>query len=342
MKISNNYNGIDMMKFLMAILVVFIHISPFIDVDVDINFFTSIVITRIAVPYFFIASGFFLGLKIKKVKEQYEIYHILKKQTYRLLMLYCIWSLIYFPYSIYINIETNKPIIRYLQECIFEGSHVHLWFLPSLIIAQIIATFLYKNVGIRRSLIIAFILYLMGLLDSSYYGIVKNSLLLKIIEEYNNIFLTTRNGIFFGLIFVLLGFFAIDNFVTRKQTVIWGSLSFIGLIAEVYVIKYIGIAKGYDMILCAIPVTYFLFKYAQNLEMKGSGVYYHMRRCSTYMFFTHLWIAFLIRTIGRKGFDVELNSLINCILTIIFVIITYYLISRIKNKKIKNFVEMCL
>lgn len=59
MKKVQNYNAIDIMKVVMAILVVFIHLNPLRDFGNELDFFSSIAITRIAVPFFFMASGFF-------------------------------------------------------------------------------------------------------------------------------------------------------------------------------------------------------------------------------------------------------------------------------------------
>lgn len=63
---KSNYVVLDYFRIFAAILVVMIHIPPFKSFEIDgtvytnIDFFISHVLARIAVPFFFIASGFFL------------------------------------------------------------------------------------------------------------------------------------------------------------------------------------------------------------------------------------------------------------------------------------------
>ena len=64
---KTNYNAIDLGKFICAILVVTIHVKPFgangSEVFTFLNLFLKQYIARIAVPFFFITSGFLLFRK---------------------------------------------------------------------------------------------------------------------------------------------------------------------------------------------------------------------------------------------------------------------------------------
>ena len=63
-----NYNGIDLCKFLCAIMVLIIHVPPFQGEISEgrgyINFFLQEYLCRLAVPFYFISSGFFLFRKM--------------------------------------------------------------------------------------------------------------------------------------------------------------------------------------------------------------------------------------------------------------------------------------
>ena len=59
-----SYNGIDLLKFLCSFLVCMIHIAPIQGIELKysgyINYILQHGICRIAVPFFFCASGFFV------------------------------------------------------------------------------------------------------------------------------------------------------------------------------------------------------------------------------------------------------------------------------------------
>lgn len=65
-KVAKKFNCIDLFKFLMAIVVIAIHTDPLIDSKNQILKNIVDIIYVSAVPFFFLASGFFLGNKIKK------------------------------------------------------------------------------------------------------------------------------------------------------------------------------------------------------------------------------------------------------------------------------------
>lgn len=59
---KNNYNSIHLGKLGMAILVVAIHTRPFMNCSEGILFQLYTAVLSLAVPYFFIASGFFIAI----------------------------------------------------------------------------------------------------------------------------------------------------------------------------------------------------------------------------------------------------------------------------------------
>ncbi len=54
------YQGIDVLKFIMAILVISLHIYPFTDINETLNYYTINWFSRLAVPFFFVCTGFFI------------------------------------------------------------------------------------------------------------------------------------------------------------------------------------------------------------------------------------------------------------------------------------------
>ena len=83
-----NFNSIDIAKFVMAILVMSIHIST--GLSPSTNDFLSNCLARIAVPFFFIASGFFFFRKT----ENLEFKNLIKTLK-RIFLLFLGWTIIY-------------------------------------------------------------------------------------------------------------------------------------------------------------------------------------------------------------------------------------------------------
>lgn len=63
-KISNRNNSIDIFRFVCAIMVVMIHTNPFVDKNIYLGYIFSQIIPRIAVPFFFLTSGYFYIQKL--------------------------------------------------------------------------------------------------------------------------------------------------------------------------------------------------------------------------------------------------------------------------------------
>lgn len=59
MQQKKTYTGIDIAKFVMAILVLMLHTNPFTDISKAAEWFSRSCFTVIAVPFFFTATGYF-------------------------------------------------------------------------------------------------------------------------------------------------------------------------------------------------------------------------------------------------------------------------------------------
>lgn len=142
------YSGIDVAKLICALMVIAIHTQPFSHhVWLDRG---AGIITRLAVPFFFVTTGFFLDFSNTKKVMKYIV---------RLIVLYAIWTIIYLPFS---SISVKKLLLTGIVE--------HLWYLP----AAIIAVFLTWLVGTpRKSIVISGALMIIGTLMSTYQPMIS-------------------------------------------------------------------------------------------------------------------------------------------------------------------------
>ena len=216
---GKTYNAIDLTKFLCSILVVMIHIMPLGEYSNSsivngFNFVIKNYLARIAVPFFFVASGFFLYSKT--TLSNFDV-KFTKKYVLKLLKLYVIWTVIYLPLIIK-GIVGNKDgifygVLSFIKNFIFTGSFVQLWYLPATMFAVILVSWLLKNkVTPKKILIIASGFYIVGLFAQSWFGFIEPLKVLvpgfwKLLVLLEKVMGTTRNGLFEGFIFVAMGMF---------------------------------------------------------------------------------------------------------------------------------------
>lgn len=213
---------IDFIKFFAIFLVVCIHTAPFStyqkgDLDgEDINFIIN-VFARWGVPYFFVVSGYLLAQNLVPLSQKGSY---LKKYLQKNIRLLVSWSLFFFLYdliltafkSILLGLPIKVEMSKYLGSVfrssnlyygINEGTSYHLWYLASLIWAMITLFIFIKMNKVKLLLGISLILHLIGLLGQSY-------------APLHSITWDTRDGLFFGLFYVTLGFYVSTQFRSMK------------------------------------------------------------------------------------------------------------------------------
>lgn len=103
-------------------------------------------ISLIAVPAFFMASGFLLQ---DGTSEEDISFIRLKKQCLRVLRLYLVWTIIFFPLNLRSILQNERGVVvcvfAFLQKFVFDGSWVQLWFLPSLTVGLLFVWLLRKG-----------------------------------------------------------------------------------------------------------------------------------------------------------------------------------------------------
>lgn len=283
------YHAIDLMRFIAAIFVVFIHTYPLFDFSPTANYFIVGVIGRLAVPFFFIVSGYFFAKNLASQATIINKQNYVRKYIKRLSKIYIIWTLIYLPlqaiiwYLKDVSLEFWK---LYFQELIFEGSYYTLWFIPALIFACIFSNFLFAIMKSKTVLISTFLLYIFGTLLQSYADVFPFT---ANFTDYYSVFLTTRNGLFFGSLFVSIGIYLAKE--EPKQRPICNQilffLSFIGLTIEAYLLYDVPFTKGFGMWFMLPPTVYFLFCYLKDIQLKSSYLYKWFRSLSFLIYVSH-------------------------------------------------------
>lgn len=201
------YKGIDVGRVIFACLIPILHIG-FSGTGIEI---VRQYVSRLGVPFFFAVAGMFL---IKSVENKGGT-TALKQYISKIGRMLLIWLIIYLPILL-----MRKESVT-VQEIIFK-TPAFLWYLTGLLIASV-PFCLFRNRTVL--LYIAVGLYIIGTLFSESY-----KWLIGGFPAYESIFLTTRNGIFFGLPLMCVGERTWKN---GKPSILRSALFGLMLIAEI-------------------------------------------------------------------------------------------------------------
>jgi surface polysaccharide O-acyltransferase-like enzyme len=264
-------------------MVFIIHVNPFTEAlegslspfENRANFWMQNFLCRLAVPFYFVCSGFFL---FKKMPSNDINIELVKKYCFKLLHLLGVWTVL-----------------------LFIGGHVHLWYLGATVVAVVLLSIcLYYHIKIKYLVIAACALYTVGLLDDSYFGLIQPFIsegpLSTIYDMFKYFVMDTRNGFFMGYIFVLIGYlFAQGKFKIEIQ-VAFACLcvSLLCLFAEVFALHFYDIPDDHNMFIFLVPATFFLFAFASSLSFRNRPVYAKLRTVGSLMYFSHLFIQKLV------------------------------------------------
>lgn len=318
---KRNYGIIDVAKFISALFVIAIHCAPFYEINETWNFIYVQIFARLAVPFFFMASGwlFFQKINVKNGAREETNLQALKHYWRRILKLYLLWSAVYLPLLIISWIKGGfdfSTCIRLLRDFLFNGTYYHLWFLPALLLGIVIVYLLVTTWKKRTALWVCFILYLIGMLSNVYGGVLADIPLIgSLLQLYESVFVTARNGIFFAPLYLILGFYAQDfmNQKYRKPAGIAFVISFCALCSEAFLYRSLHMMNDLTcMYLCLAPTVFFLFIFLLQFQFCGNPLTLCLRKLSLLIYVSHIYFIVLFMNV------MHLSNIIVYVLTILF------------------------
>lgn len=260
-------NGtIDLVKLLMALLVIGIHVEPFKAFPMLDRLFN--LVNRTCVPFFFITSSyfFFKGNKSPLIFIK------------RIILLYVIWSIIYLPFS--------KPLS--LFHLLWFGNEHGLWYLWASVIGFLITYLLAKKLKPNAILVIGFLVLLFGTLKSTWYPLIEN------IIQLGNVF-GERSGLFYAFPYFALGYYLANREpleLKKASALLFASAILLGIETVFFVIF---LKTSHTILwLSLYPLSYSLFAIIRqlNIEMaKETSLF--LRRISTLLYLSHFLFIYL-------------------------------------------------
>lgn len=337
-KNNEKYYILDILKFIMSLFIVLLHSTNTISGSEDaISFFNeypiyyilSTIISRVGVPCFFIISGFlfFNKIKYKELKDQ-DFYCI--KYCQRNLLYWFIASLCYIPFWLILKKGTTLTVNIFIKDFFFWGICFHLWYLLGVVIAISVVYILYrfkiKNIYI---FIISLFLYLIGLFGSSKFSFLDGTILVNIIDVLLKVFLTFRNGLFAGTVFIFIGKYLSEIKILKMDSKkrVYHILLFVTLLFLLIFDIIKSENKMSDLNLLLIPLSYVLLRLilSFNISDNMEKICNLFRKISFYIYLIHPYIyLFLFISINNVSNNLKmiiigiLNIVISLIISLLF------------------------
>lgn len=212
---QTNYGVIDVARFVMSILVIAIHVDTFYSIQGETSATLFRDITGLAVPFFFVTSGFFFREKSERHSKKYIL---------KLLKTYICWTVVYIPLTVFYywshGLSAAAALLQFVQRFVLVGENFYsfqLWYLPALICSVVLyqlgaRIFDRRKCSTNAILMIAILLFIGGrAITFLSSGQMEIPLISFVARLYFRIFVTTRNGMFYGFAFFMIGLWISDN-----------------------------------------------------------------------------------------------------------------------------------
>ena len=152
---KKQYCGLDLLKFIMAVLVAARHmIQVFYPAESRWRLVIGSWLSNLAVPVFFIIAGFLLFRKIPDTDKK-SGWPVAGRYVWRIVKLYLLWCVIYWPIDIFNWYHGTAGIAEtvkaYIHSFFFSSTIAQLWYLPALAVAVLLVWTGYRaGLGVRQ------------------------------------------------------------------------------------------------------------------------------------------------------------------------------------------------
>lgn len=339
--------AIDWLRLIAALLVIANHTSPLLSYTETGDFILTRVLARLAVPFFLMVSGYFVFSRyaLDRQTGPGPLLGFLKQMG----ILYGVAILLYLPLTIYTGqLADGNIVVNVLKALFFNGTFYHLWYMPAAIIGGVLIWLLLKVAKPPVVLGITLVLYIVGLLGDSYYGLTAGAPALQ--TAYDGLFTVfdyTRNGLLLAPVFLCMGALAGGMkgesrlLKSGKALPLAGFLLTLGgMIAEGILLHDAGWQRHDSMYILLVPCVFFLFLFLLTFGGNAPAV---LRPMSMAVYVIHPLLIVAVRG-GAKFISMEAllieNSLVHYLvvtaLSLIIAFVFALLLGRWKSRRAKS------
>jgi len=268
-------NMIDVFRFFGCFVVIILHVT-FVGAPNDVVVFLRL-LSRWAVPFFFLVSGYFFYSRFNKNANE-SIITILKT----ILMLYITSCILFLPVGILSSIKNTGSAVSMVSfQTLFAGTYFHLWFIGSMIFGYLFVWLLLVSKLNKLLNIISCLILIVILAFDSYSHIFKISADSNVLRYLSSIPLLT------------IGFsIAKNNFKFRNFSPVLLLMVFLGIGLEITEAIFLKKYTGYDpfkhQILIGTLVTAIaLLLFAINCDVPDNWMARYGKRYSLVIYLYH-------------------------------------------------------
>lgn len=305
--------GLDVFRLIAAVIIIAIHTSPLESFNQDADFFLTRILSRIAVPFFFMVTGQFVVSDIIRKKTGHgrktltggkdisDSRNISKLTAYikKIALIYAAAIIIYIPIGIYAGHYNNLSVAKVLKMLIFDGTFYHLWYFSACIIGCILIFTLSRFMSLTAMTAVFAVLYIIGLFGDSYFGVIKNIPAIETVYDWLfNIFSYTRNGLFFAPFFLLMGVWMrrLHLRLRHKACVSGFIISLCAMTAEGFALHLNHMQRHDSMYFMLIPTMFFLYQLLLQWRLPQKPAF---RPLSAIVYVIHPAIIIAVRAIAK-------------------------------------------
>lgn len=330
--------NLDVFRFIFSILIIILHGEFLVYLSKDLHFIVNDVFVRVAVPFFFILSGYIVSIK-SQTDGLYET-----KYIRNMVKSYSIWFMIYLPVLV-LGAYTYRDLIAevigslslgtlcivilvplvLVAAYVYMGSYYHLWYYPATFLSLGVLRYWNKkhwNLGFLLGL--SFVLFLFGLTET-YYGLLP-PILQSIVATYMAIFYTTRNFLFYGLFFIVLGYIMGRMDLTKIKFSLYKLVFFtVLLVLESYFIYDIE-RFNLNFLFMAVFVSFYLvvsLLRLPNMVSFKKGI--RLRNISKYLYLIHPAIILGLDILGVKQYSALIFGILSVVVSLV---ISYIMVEK--------------
>lgn len=295
---GNRSNTLDAFKLFFAVCVVAIHTYALDGLPQTVAFWLTQGVFRLAVPFFFVVSGFLLGRKL--YGQGQGVSATLRRYTVRLL-----WPLLFVGGANAVLELISQRLqygrsLRYLAWLFFRHILFYpygaMWFVQACIVgAWLLYPFL-KRKKTDAALLVGALLYGWALLCNNYYFVAQAAGWNGAVDLYMNLFITARNGVFVGFFFLALGIkvwelYSADAGDDRLRRRLILACVVLLYAAEIYLTRNCAYLDDRALYLTHILLLPLLLLCIVDVRLPVSDdASVRMRRASVWLYFSHRFV----------------------------------------------------
>ena len=334
---KKNLVGIDLFKLIAAILVVILHCLGNYFGECGRLFVRNI--CGLAVPFFFITSGYFFGLGLQKNENSKKNYFINYEK--KLIKMYIAWSIIGIPFMVktYYNIYGSNfkyIFLLMIRNVFFTGTFGIYWYILAMIGASVLIYIFTDKGKLKLMYLLSSIFFIFGVIYVGFqHSLGKNIIFHNLFKLTWILFASERNFLMVGWFYMSIGYYFSTNKINinLQKSIILFILFTIFKFTESYFYS-LSLMNGNEICIFQSLQAVAFFLIALNLKLNFMENYSKkMRELSSTIYFTHFLFIDILNP-SQTG-----NTIKIFIEVIILCLMFYFIVKKINNKKLNIFIN---